>query len=304
MTSFTIGIFVFGENVKSVPLACLAIGMMLVGITGMSHFSRLTTAAAVPMDDDGTEMVEFDERESLIVSETSASIRKNKHVSAEAEGSHSQNDLASIIEPKAPQCASLENELAVHNGCDIVTKGVVLHVFGLTFTRRQLGFLGATTNGLWGGLQLVPLHYARLDDPEAYSGLGYLMSISTGSLMVTCGAWILRFGVSMHRCKSVRGGYNAMPSFHFRSMWFYGLLAGFLYSVGCIGSILSVVYLGQGVGYTLTQSAMLISGLWGILYFKEITGRRKVAMWFVSAIVTVAGLLLLSYEHKGGGVHR
>ena len=48
---------------------------------------------------------------------------------------------------------------------------------------------------------------------------------------------------------------------------------------------------------------MLISGLWGILYFKKITGQRKVAIWFVLEIVTIAGLLLLSYYYKDRGVH-
>jgi len=40
-----------------------------------------------------------------------------------------------------------------------------------------------------------------------------------------------------------------------------------------------------------------VSGLWGILYFKEVTGTVTITKWFLSALFTVAGILLLSYEH-------
>ena len=40
-----------------------------------------------------------------------------------------------------------------------------------------------------------------------------------------------------------------------------------------------------------------VSGLWGILYFKEIQGAKNIAKWFASAGVTICGIILLSYEH-------
>lgn len=70
------------------------------------------------------------------------------------------------------------------------------------------------------------------------------------------------------------------------------------YGVGNIGSILSVLYLGQGVGYSLSQSSMLISGLWGIFYYKEIRGEEMVLKWLIAAIVTMIGILWLSYQHE------
>lgn len=40
-----------------------------------------------------------------------------------------------------------------------------------------------------------------------------------------------------------------------------------------------------------------MSGLWGIFYFKEVTGYEKIIKWFMSALLTISGILLLSYEH-------
>lgn len=61
--------------------------------------------------------------------------------------------------------------------------------------------------------------------------------------------------------------------------------------------IISVTYLGQGVGYSFTQASMLISGLWGIFRFKEIEGHDRILKWLSSASVAVMGILWLSYEH-------
>jgi hypothetical protein len=43
---------------------------------------------------------------------------------------------------------------------------------------------------------------------------------------------------------------------------------------------------------------MLVSGLWGIFYFREITNQVAIMKWFLSAAVTVLGIIFLSYEHE------
>lgn len=39
-----------------------------------------------------------------------------------------------------------------------------------------------------------------------------------------------------------------------------------------------------------------VSGLWGIFWYKEITGTTTVTKWFLAATVSVAGILWLSAE--------
>jgi glucose uptake protein GlcU len=91
--------------------------------------------------------------------------------------------------------------------------------------------------------------------------------------------------------------YDALPSLHIPTLWLAGGISGTLWSIGNFFSILSVEHLGEGVGYSVVQAAMLVSGLWGIFYFREITDTMAIMKWFVSAGLTVSGILLLSYEH-------
>ena len=38
----------------------------------------------------------------------------------------------------------------------------LIHFFGkFSFTRRQLGLIGAIINGVWGSNNMIPMHYAR-----------------------------------------------------------------------------------------------------------------------------------------------
>lgn len=85
---------------------------------------------------------------------------------------------------------------------------------------------------------------------------------------------------------------------HLQVMLLPGCLAGLIWSIGNVCSMISVNNLGQGVGYSVTQAAMLVSGIWGIFYYQEVKKPVKILKWFLAAIMTVIGILCLSYEHK------
>lgn len=168
-------------------------------------------------------------------------------------------------------------------------------LFGRIYTKRQLGIAGAIINGAWGSNNMVPMHYARAD---GFYGAGYLISYSSGSMIVTIAMWLIRYLINVYKL----GGdhvkaYHALPSFHLRQMWKTGLTSGLLYSLGNFFTIVSVSVLGQGVGYSFVQTSMLISGLWGIFVFGEVKGSQRIMKWLASSVVTVIGILLLSYEH-------
>lgn len=46
------------------------------------------------------------------------------------------------------------------------------------------------------------------------------------------------------------------------------------------------------------------SGIWGIFYFKEVTKPKIICKWFLSATVTIVGILLLGYESSPAGPGR
>lgn len=85
---------------------------------------------------------------------------------------------------------------------------------------------------------------------------------------------------------------------HLKTLWLHGCTAGILWSIGNIGNILSVTYLGEGIGMSVVQCAIVISGLWGIIYFREIQGMTKIIGWSMSAILTIASIAFIGQEHR------
>lgn len=109
--------------------------------------------------------------------------------------------------------------------------------------------------------------------------------------------WSVRFFFHLARTNSLSKSTESLPSFHLNVMWLPGGIAGLLWSLGNISSILAVAYLGEGVGYSIVQSQLLVAGLWGIFWFREIKGIETISKWLLCGCVTVAGILLLSHEH-------
>jgi glucose uptake protein GlcU len=205
---------------------------------------------------------------------------------------------------------------------------VVLCSGRVILTKRQLGIAFSVFNGLVSGSSLIPLHYAK---SQGFGGLAYIPSFAIGAFVSNLSLWGLYLFITywsiLHHHSSVStpppqqqyedgmmnlGGLAttvavlspsilkqamaALPQFHFKVLWFRGFVAGLLLSIAMFGSILSTTYLGQGVGNSLVQTKILISGLWGIFWYKEITDRRAITNWFLSAVLCVFSILWLSYE--------
>lgn len=197
-------------------------------------------------------------------------------------------------DPLQPSSQSLSQPSAAR----IINPLERIHVCGITLTRRQLGISGALFNGIWGGSIMAPMKLAKHTSSGNTQGVHYLISFGIGAAIVTTALWILRFANNLvYYQGSPSKAYRALPSFHFKVMWCAGGTSGLLWSMGNFFSLISVHYLGQGVGYSVVQAGMLVSGLWGIFYFHEITGHQTIAKWLVSACVTICGIIWLSYEH-------
>ncbi len=114
--------------------------------------------------------------------------------------------------------------------------------------------------GLWGGTSMIPLHFAAM---SGYGGPSYVISFACGAMLINVVLWVLRYLFELYRLDGAFAeAYHALPSFHIRDLWYLGGLSGLLWSMGNFASIISVTFLGQGIGYSFTQSSMLISGLW------------------------------------------
>jgi glucose uptake protein GlcU len=178
-----------------------------------------------------------------------------------------------------------------------------LYRIWMSLTTRQVGVLCAVINGAWGGLNLIPMHFARKENPHMSPG-GYLIPYACGSFIVNTVMWLVMYFYYLYQSQGeMHTALKIMPSWHLRKLWWPGLQAGLLYSMGNAASIMAVSYLGQATGYAACQMQLLVSGLWGVVWFQEIQGRETVSKWFMSACLAVGGIIGLSYQHVGGSSH-
>ncbi|MFO8133688.1 MAG: GRP family sugar transporter [Thermoplasmatota archaeon] len=157
-------------------------------------------------------------------------------------------------------------------GVGLLVAGIVT----LSMVRRHggpvdpRGLVYAVAAGLTFGSMMVPYKVSGLP-PERY-----ILSIGLGVLL---GGWLLY--------AAVRPGMQ-------RDIAPAGVASGAMWMAGNLGSLAAVDGLGLTVGQPLTQTALFISVLWGILYFREIRGRRRIIMVAASAAVLFLGSVLLS----------
>mmetsp|Transcript_14889 Transcript_14889/g.18942 ORF Transcript_14889/g.18942 Transcript_14889/m.18942 type:complete len:438 (+) Transcript_14889:36-1349(+) len=330
LSSFFWGVFVFREGVKSVPRACCAVLLLCTGLVGMAKYSQPPLATESKNIDNGDnsnhivktghdEMLSDYESDGGLTDEERVTRKRVKKIIWAENGETQQIDEVSTPSATTTVRSALPLELEMEPLVQVnlgegganydksaKAKSDMDWNFGIgenrvTLTRRQMGILCAAFNGGWGGMCLVPLHYARED---GFGGPGYVISFGCGAMIVTIWIWALRYLYNLDLMDyNFRDAHDMMPSFHVREMWLPGSLAGILYSIGNFGSIVAVSALGQGVGYSCTQLSMLVSGLWGIFFFQEIKGNGTILGWFFAASVTVTGILWLSFEHEGGGAH-
>ena len=265
LVSFTWGIFIFKERVESQVGASFAILLMMVGLWGMSYYS--------------SPKAQIEEMDHCSV---------NSQHSGEYHGIHAHSSVAEDEDEE-----SFHEETDVYDDDNAVQLPPDDVIWGRKISKRKLGMAAAVFNGAWGGSIMVPMKFA----PSDANGRGYLISFAFGASIVTLFLWLFRYSYHLGRTRSFMKAYEALPSFHLRVMWFPGALSGTLWSIGNFFSILSVEHLGEGVGYSVVQAAMLVSGLLGIFWFREIVCAMAITKWFISAGLTIAGILLLSYEH-------
>lgn len=329
LVSFVWGIFVFREKVHSLFGACVAVACLMLGVLGMSYYSAPPPAADYEGVATGTEIDE--EEDGVFVSnENAVAIEAEYEITpqssqeedggAEAsngfvgERSTQKNGAPVVDDLRRKHQVESQRTRSIHSDDTPLSENEPLDSASSpsasTNTRqqspsssspprkgisdRQLGMMAAAFCGIWGGSIMAPMKWCKADT----KGTHYLMSFSIGASIVTLAIWLFRylFLVVVHGNRWVVA-YQALPSFHLRVMWRPAGLSGLLWSIGNFFSLISVNRLGEGVGYPLVQTSILVSGLWGIFYLDEVKGWERVSKWFASSLLTIFGILLLSYEH-------
>jgi glucose uptake protein GlcU len=144
------------------------------------------------------------------------------------------------------------------------------------------GFMLAFCIGLLGGSIYVPLRWTTLTgiDQVLYSvpfGFGALLNAA----LLQAGHFVAHKGFGL---------FEPMGNWEFKRCVVPCLVSGVLWNGGNICSILAQLPpLGLAVGYPLTQCCILVGGLWGIFYYREIQGRTTIALFFLCTVVLLAG---------------
>ena len=307
LVSFIWGIFIFHEHIHSKVGACFAVFCMMLGLMGMSYYSSpevvdtsgTTTSSqnsshGIPPSSSGpvyhglNQDTLEDDQDDLPPIGSEAGREGYKSSSSRTQPDSSIMDSSSLSDNDDDNDGVMVTENIISNDDQ------PLYLCGIRVTKRQYGiFLAAFGCGIYGGSIMAPMKFAP---PEA-KGTGYLLSFGVGALVVTSFLWLVRWLYNGVRCRSLTRAYEELPSFHLREMWLPGGTAGLLWSIGNYFSLISVYFLGEGVGYPLVQTSILIAGLWGIFYFEEVQGANKISKWLISSLLTIFGILLLSYEH-------
>jgi glucose uptake protein GlcU len=144
------------------------------------------------------------------------------------------------------------------------------------------GFVLAFVIGLFGGSIYVPLRLTTLTgiDQVLYSvpfGFGALLNAA----LLQAGHFVAHKGFGL---------FEPMGNWEFKRCVVPCLVSGVLWNGGNICSILAQLEpLGLAVGYPLTQCCILVGGLWGIFYYREIQGRTTIALFFLCTAVLLVG---------------
>jgi hypothetical protein len=241
LVSFTWGIFVFDEHVHSRVDACFAVGCMMAGLLGMAYYSAPPSNTSD--NHRGLEGFESDDSDAsdyqpLENDEPAEEFCDDEAPTTQATNGDESDDEVVLVDTSMADGSLPETHTIF---C------------GMKWQRRTLGIVSAMFTGIYGGSIMAPMKWA----PPDAKGLGYLISFSIGAATVNLSLWVFRYTYLCHRHGSMGRAYQALPSFHLRKMWFYGGICGLLWSIGNFFSIISVEFLGEGVGYSVVQASML-----------------------------------------------
>lgn len=159
--------------------------------------------------------------------------------------------------------------------------------------RLTLGFTACVFTGLCNGSLMVPMtcfeNGCASVGVDAYGGmelapLAFLPSQSAGVLLVQPIMFVLYFS------RQLLAGSS--PDFHFKIVALPGLLTGAFWAMGFFNAMWATLYLGQTIGFPLTQLCIVLNGLWGILYYREISGLLPIGLFALGSAVLIVGAVL------------
>jgi len=140
------------------------------------------------------------------------------------------------------------------------------------------GVVWASLVGIFGGSILAPTHYVPLES----QGFAILPSFGIGTITLAPALFLIHIWWT-----------KVTPPLNMDKAFFPGLLSGLIWNVSNVMSLIAIPVIGYSVAYPLLQGAVLVSGLWGIFVFKEISKQSTImAFWCGSAVLIIGAVTL------------
>jgi len=156
-----------------------------------------------------------------------------------------------------------------------------LMLCGYKIKKFYLGVSIATAMGFLNGTSMIPLKFAPTKD------ITYIISFACGAMVINTIFYIIYASVNLFVL------HKPAPTLIFKvSLW--PLLSGVLWTGGFFCGTYATLILGNTIGYPLVQCQILVSGMWGIFYYKEVQGVLLIILFFVFALVLLGGVALLA----------
>jgi hypothetical protein len=152
MNSFIVGIFIFHERVKSIYGASSAALLILFGIGGMTRYSHPLRQPKISTENS----------DELILKVPPSISDQEERLSPDV--SNTMNQVHTLLDPspllRSRSAVPSLNETHIKHFEIEGAKDRIL-IAGYSFTHNQLGFACAIFTGVWGGSNLIPMHFAR-----------------------------------------------------------------------------------------------------------------------------------------------
>ena len=136
----------------------------------------------------------------------------------------------------------------------------------------KIGILAALLLGVLHGSYFIPLRVSNLPIFVTFLPLTIGMIIATSFAVFT---------------KKLPVRYDLTSTFRM-------ILSGLILGAGNYTALLTIQYLGVSQGYPLTQLAIIVNTLWGILFFKEVTTLKGKIVIAVGVILAIIGAIILN----------
>lgn len=210
-------------------------------------------------------------------------------------------EAANLIEPEAPSAT-----LGPRQKTEECSRRAEVQQPEMTTAKRAAGVGGALLAGVLSSIQFGVASKARSMEEAAAGCIAADCPPALQERFNNFGSWMTSFGIGSALATVFFLGFfflwewmqgRPLPRLHVRALLFPGSVAGIAWLLGNFFLLAAVMRGGAAAMAASNQSFhFVVSGAWGLLYYREVRGVKVMSLWVLAAAWTVAAAVLLCRE--------